>query len=135
MHPDGTDERRVTDGKGLNCYPRFAPNGKQLVYSSLRNKESSICIVDIDGQNRRKVYAEHDLGKGCPEGACWSPDGKWLAIPLFDWEIDEKGEKFRRAGADNDYRLLVIGADGRNQRLVDLRGEPSIRFLGKAEWK
>ncbi len=30
MHPDGSEERRITESQGLNCYPQFSPDAKHL---------------------------------------------------------------------------------------------------------
>src|SRR5262249_56273924 len=40
MRPDGTGQRRLTEG-GLNCYPRFAPDGRRIVYIRQTAKEGN----------------------------------------------------------------------------------------------
>ena len=60
MHPDGTDERRLTEGRGLNCYPRFNPEGTKIAYTHQERGKNSIFIVDVTGENRRKSLKEKE---------------------------------------------------------------------------
>ena len=41
MHPDGTGERRLTEG-ALNCYPKFSPDGKRIVYNALGERRQLV---------------------------------------------------------------------------------------------
>ena len=47
--PDGTEQRRLTEGKGLNCYPRFSPDGRQIAYLHQEHGINTLWIVNIDG--------------------------------------------------------------------------------------
>ena len=52
MHPDGSDQRQVTEG-GNPFYARFSPDGRRLLYSDgpLRLPErQGIWVVDLDGR-------------------------------------------------------------------------------------
>ena len=64
MHPDGTAEKRLTVGGGLNCYPRFSPDGKQIVYNHQAHSEDSLWIVNVDGSNRRQILASDNDRRG-----------------------------------------------------------------------
>jgi Tol biopolymer transport system component len=86
MHPDGTDERRITEGDGLNCYPRFRPGTNQIAYHHQGHGFDSLWLVDLDGRNRKQLLTSDKEGAGAPNGAYWSPDGKWLAVLRFDWQ-------------------------------------------------
>ncbi len=81
MRPDGTDQRRITWG-GNPYYARFSPDGRRVLYTdNAREKESGIWIVDVDGKNGRLVFPT-DFETNSPASACWSPDGKRIAITL-----------------------------------------------------
>jgi hypothetical protein len=135
MHPDGTGERRLTEGKGLNVYPRISPDGRRVVYTHSERKDkevvSSLRIVDIDGKNSHQILEESD--DLAPDHACWSPDGKTIAVRAFTWQIGPDGTKF--AGGDsvlNKYRIILIDPDGGNLRTLEL---PTTDYLGSQDWR
>jgi Tol biopolymer transport system component len=76
MHPDGTDQRQVTEG-GYPYYARLSPDGRQVVYADGYPEERrGVWVVGADGKDRRRIV---------PTGwstafPCWSPDGKRIAI-------------------------------------------------------
>jgi dipeptidyl aminopeptidase/acylaminoacyl peptidase len=60
MKTDGAEQRRLTQG-GLNCYARFSPDGKKIVYTRQTAKEgNSIWVVDADGKNARELLKEEE---------------------------------------------------------------------------
>jgi RNA polymerase sigma factor (sigma-70 family) len=130
MHPDGTGERRLTKG-GLNCYPRFSPDSRRIVYTRQTAKEgNSVWIVDVDGSNNREILKEENLVS--PDSACWAPDGKRLAVIRFKWEQGEDG--VRRGLSDADYHIEIMDADGMNRRRLAL-SDATIKWLGHADWR
>jgi Tol biopolymer transport system component len=136
MHPDGTEERRLTNGGGLNCYARFSPDGRRLVYIHQLRGSNSLHILDLAGGEDREILNEKD--GDMPDAACWSPDGKRLAVGLTTRP---------RPGAtdlpDNPlhlaYRLEIMGADGGNRRelkLTDAEGNPiRLSVIGHPDWR
>lgn len=133
MKTDGTQERRLTHG-GLNVYACFSPDGNKVLYlHQTRAAGNSIWTVDVDGENATEIVKEEGLSS--PDGAFWSPDGKQIAVILFDWELDEKGEKVRTAGNDHHFRIEVMDADGTNRRRIPIE-EPQLRFIGSlGDWR
>jgi Tol biopolymer transport system component len=89
MSLDGTGERRLTQ-KNLGTKPRFSPDGKRVAYLHLGPGPRSIRVIDIDVSNERTVIEEN--GTSCPNGACWSPNGKELAVAVYDYDLS-KGQK------------------------------------------
>jgi len=140
MHPDGTDQRRITEGTGLNCYPRFRPDGKQIVYHHQGGGFDTLWLVDIDGGNRRKILSSNDKGHNAPDAAHWSPDGKWLAVALFDWQIEIPGianptkEMLRTGGPLDNNRIEIIAADGTHQRRLKIEGVSQIQWINSVDW-
>jgi Tol biopolymer transport system component len=132
MRPDGTRQRRLTKD-GLNCYPRFSPDSCKIVYCHQTAKEgNSIHVVDVDGKNARAIMKEEDLVS--PAFACWSPDGKRLAVVRFTWELDEKGRRIGKAAADADYHLVIMDGDGKHRRRLAL-ADARVTWLGHADWR
>ncbi len=134
MHPDGSAERRLTEGRGLNCYPRFRPGTNQIVYHHQSRGVDSLWLVDIDGKNRRELMKSEE-GRGAPEGACWSPDGKWLAVGRFDWTIDADWKTHIHDPALANPRLEIIAPDGTSRGVLDLAGVSKLTWLGHPDWR
>jgi Tol biopolymer transport system component/beta-lactamase regulating signal transducer with metallopeptidase domain len=134
MKTDGTEQRRLTQG-GLNVYARFSPDSKKILYLRQTGKAgNSIWTMDVDGKNAKELLKEEGLVS--PDGAYWSPDGKQIAVILLNWEQDEKGKKFMRAGSDvTNPRLVIMDADGTNRRDLPLVGG-TFRFIGAlGDWR
>ncbi len=131
MKPDGTGEKRITQGKGLNVYARFSPDSRKIVYTHQEKGVNSLWVVNVDGTGAKQILREEGLAG--IEAACWSPDGKHLAVSRFDWEMED-GKKIRRAGTDHNDRLEIMDADGKNSRELKL-DELKIVGLGHPEWR
>ena len=133
MKTDGTQERRLTHG-GLNVYARFSPDGKKILYLRQTAKAgNSIWTMDIDGKNAKEIVKEVDLTS--PDGAYWSPDGKQIAVILFNWELDEKGEKTQRAAGNANFRIEIMDADGTNRRQLKLHGATFVFIGSLGDWR
>jgi Tol biopolymer transport system component len=119
IRTDGKEQRRLTEG-GLNCYARFSPDGRSVAYQRADADGRSIRVLSIDGKNAHVVLSEKDLTT--VDSACWSPDGKRLAVVVFDWQQKEKGEKFIADPERANYRLVIVGVDGKDRRELKLAG-------------
>lgn len=95
---------------------------------------NSIWTMDVDGKNAREIMKE--VGLASPDGAHWSPDGKQIAVSLFNWDLDENGRKVSRAGSENrDARIEIINADGTDRRRLKLEGA-AFKFIGSlGDWR
>jgi beta-lactamase regulating signal transducer with metallopeptidase domain len=134
MKTDGTQQRRLTKG-GLNVYARFSPDGNKVLFLRQTAKAgNSIWTMDVDGKNAKEIVKEVDLAS--PDGAFWSPDGKQLAVILFNWELDDNGKKVVRAGSDaSDYRIDLMNADGTNRRPLKLQGARFVFIGSLGDWR
>jgi Tol biopolymer transport system component len=82
MRPDGTQQRRITE-EGNPFYARFSPDGRRVLYTDNgRREKSGIWVVDADGKNARLVFPVANPPHVTVASACWSPDGKRIAIIL-----------------------------------------------------
>jgi len=140
MRPDGTQERRITKGGGLNCNPRFRPGTNQVVYNHHSHGLDSIWLVNIDGTNPKQLLSSDKNGAGSPVGPSWSPDGAWLAVRRFDWQTDVPGilnpkhERMRVPGACHE-RLEIIAADGSSHRVLTLKDVTKVEWIDCADWR
>jgi TolB protein len=101
-NPDGTGLKPLTDAKGYNAEGSYSPDGKQIVFSSNRNGNLELYIMDADGKNVRKLTNSPGCYNG---GPFFSPDGKKVI--------------FRSDRKKKDHlQLYVINADGTAERAL-----------------
>jgi beta-lactamase regulating signal transducer with metallopeptidase domain len=140
MHPDGTHERRITKDDGLNCYPRFRPGTNQIVYNHQSHGFDSLWLIDLDGTNRKQLLTSDQEGAGAPDGAYWSPDGKWLAVLRFDWQTDipgvlnRKKERMKVPGYCKD-QIEIIAPDGSSRGVLKLAGVTHVDWIEHGDWR
>jgi formylglycine-generating enzyme required for sulfatase activity len=91
MHASGRQLKQLTHGKGADADPRFSPDGKRIVYTSLRDGFPELWLIDRDGG------AAQFVTKGSQ--ADWSPDGRAL---LF---IRDNQAFVRDLAAGNERRV------------------------------
>ncbi len=133
MRPDGAEQRPVTKAPGIYFHPRFSPDAKQIVYPHWgEDLVDSLCLVDADGANRREIV-KSDQGRGSVAGACWSPDGKWLAVTRFDFVERREGRGLR--GRLSDHRLEIFTPQGEFRKVVKLIGANGVWWLSQPDWR
>ena len=93
--------------------PRFSPDGKQFVYTSRSPRGGTeLTISDVDGGNRRQI----DVGKDVMAQACWSPDGRWLAVSLIDGQRNKEGRLTLSADPVlMKPRIVIVDLDGKQR--------------------
>ncbi len=129
MRPDGTDQSRLTEDRGLNVHPRFSPDSRRIAYLHQERGKNSLWVVNIDGSDRRQLFQEeNDISPG---EICWSPDGKSLAYTLMDWQRDEEGKKYIGDTEKSNPRIAIMDHDGKNSRPLKL---PRVRWINSLDW-
>jgi len=103
-NPDGTDLKRLTDGKGYNAEGSISPDGKQIVFCSNRSGEQNLelYIMDRDGKNLRQLTHSPNCYNG---GPFFSPDGKRV---IFRSDRKKKDQ----------LQLYVINVDGTGEKAL-----------------
>ena len=118
MHPDGSDQRQVTEG-GNPFYARFSPDGRRLLYSDGTTKlveRQGIWVVQVDGKDRHRILPTGDE----TASACWSPDGQRIAVAIKGSKPDEHG------------RLEIVNLDGTHRTLLTM---PSQEIADMPDWR
>ena len=78
--PDGAPVMAIASTR-LDVNAQFAPDGRQIVFESVRSGTRELWVVNRDGTNARQLTAFNGRRGGT---AAWSPDGKWIAYDLRD---------------------------------------------------
>jgi Tol biopolymer transport system component len=89
---------RYVSSTRLELSPSISPDGKRIVFTSLRSGSSQIWVADSDGSNVAPLTPPRQPVAGAPR---WSPDGAQIA---FDGLIE------------GDYDVYVISAAGGKPR-------------------
>ena len=143
MNPDGSDPVNLTRDVASDFHPTWSPTGEQILFVSFREegRESSLYLMDADGNNIRKVldnwYSRSD--------ATWAPDGKRIAsvrdgvlyiitiddksaVPVAEtgfgsigdpaWSPDGKEIAFIYLWLKQGYELRLIDAETLKQKVI-----------------
>lgn len=84
MNADGSNQKRLTNSRGIDMHPVFSPNGRQIAFTSNRDGNYEIYVMNDDGTNLRRVtnHPERD------DYPCWHPDGRQLVF------VGERNSRF-----------------------------------------
>lgn len=106
MDYDGANIRWMTDSASLVLAPKFAPNGRQLLYTSYDSGFPQIRLMDVASVTSRPLTQDAAAMAFAP---AFSPDGRWVAYS-------------REQGGNSDIWLMDI-ATGAQRALTNA---PSI---------
>jgi TolB protein len=124
---DGTDLRRLTDAPGYDAEGTLSPDGKTVVFTSVRDGDLEVYTMRTDGSGVRRLTNE----PGYDGGPVFSPDGKRIAWRR-DAPVDEAAmQRYRDLLAQGLYspgvlEIWVMDADGSNKRQVTKLGAASF---------
>lgn len=76
MNADGSGFERLTGDEGDDADPAWSPDGREIAYTSYRDKQRDIYVMNADGSGVRRVTSDsyNDYGP------TWSPDGTKIAF-------------------------------------------------------
>jgi len=107
----GTGTKRLTFTKGSDGVlgddgmPDFSPDGKRIVFTSNRDRNGEVYVMNADGSKQRRLTRK----AGDDFSPRFSPDGRQIAftaLPGSVYVVDADGSGLRRltAGTDPDWR-------------------------------
>lgn len=115
MNYDGTNQTRLTNNLANDSYPRFTPDGLNIVFASSRDGNWNVYIMDIDGGNQTNLTnstKNNFSPQPTPDGQNImfesGKDGKW---GLYMMDIDGSNE-MRLTSNSSDIYSPQISKDG-----------------------
>ena len=90
--PDGGNLKRLTDTPGYDAEGSYSADGSRIVFTSFRDGDAEIYIMDADGKNPRRITH----AKGYDGGPFFSPDGKRII-----YRSDRKGNDLLQVYVNN----------------------------------
>lgn len=119
--------KQLTKTPGYDAEATLSPDGKWIVFTSMRNGDLDLYIMDVRGKRVRQVTN----ALGYDGGAFFSPDGKKLVFRASRPKTEEEKKEYldnlkQGLVAPTEMEIYTCNVDG-----SDLK---QITKLGKANW-
>jgi TolB protein len=124
---DGTNIKPLTSTKGYDAEATLSPDGKKIVFTSMRDGDLDLYVMDSDGKNVKRLTTE----LGYDGGAFFSPDGKQIVYRSYHPRTESEIARYKQRLSENliepnNFEVWVMNADGTNKRQVTRLGAASF---------
>ncbi|HEX8183213.1 MAG TPA: hypothetical protein VF747_00630 [Blastocatellia bacterium] len=126
-NPDGSDLKNITGSPGYDAEATIAPNGKRIVFTSMRDGDLDIYTMDMDGKNVKRLTSE----VGYDGGPFWSYDSQWIVYRAHHPKTEKDVQDYQSLLKDNLIRpstldIWVMRADGTGKRKITDNGKANF---------
>ena len=116
---DGKKIKQVTKTAGYDAEATISPDGKKIVFTSMRDGDLDIYTMDTNGKNVRRLTTH----LGYDGGAFFSPDSKQIVYRSFHPKTEAQIARYKQKLAENlieptVFEIFVMNADGTDKRQV-----------------
>jgi len=124
---DGTDVRRLTRTPGYDAEATVSPDGKRIVFTSVRDGDLELYAMNADGTGVRRLTSE----KGYDGGAFYSPDSRQIVYRARHPKDPKEIQRYEELLADGlieprALEIMVMAADGSRKRQVTSNGKANF---------
>lgn len=124
---NGKIVKKLTDTPGYDAEATLSPDGKKMVFTSMRNGDLDLYMMDLESGATKQITTE----LGYDGGAWFSHDGKqivWRASRPSTVEAIQEYKELLQQGlvAPTQMEVFIANADGSHAR--------QITNLGQANW-
>jgi Tol biopolymer transport system component len=118
-NPDGSDTKRLTSYGVYTAEGTLSPDGKTIVFTSLKDGDLDIYTMNVDGSDVRRLTT----AVGYDGGPFFSPDGKKIVYrayhPTDSTELaDYKSLLAQHIVRPSKMEIWVMNADGSDQHQI-----------------
>jgi TolB protein len=123
VNRDGSDMKRLTNYNVYTAEGILSPDGKRIVFTSLKDGDLDIYTMNADGSDVRRLTNT----PGYDGGAWWSPDGKQIVYranhPTDSVQLQAYRDLLARGLVrPSRVELFIMNADGSNNRQITRLG-------------
>ena len=116
---DGSDIKPLTTTPGYDAEATISPNGKKIIFTSMRDGDLDLYVMDTNGKNVKRLTNE----LGYDGGAFFSPDNKQIVYRSFHPKTEAEIARYKDRLAHDlieptVFEVWVMNADGTNKRQV-----------------
>jgi len=116
---DGTDIKQLTATKGYDAEATVSPDGKKIIFTSMRNGDLDLYSMDKNGKNVKRLTDE----LGYDGGAFFSPDSKQIVYRAYHPKTEREVARYKQRLSENlieptTFEVWTMNADGTNKRQV-----------------
>ena len=120
---DGREMQRMTQTPGYDAEATIAPNGRKIVFTSVRDGDLDLYSMNIDGTGVERLT--HELGYD--GGAFFSPDSQRIVYRSQHPKTPEEKKSYLELLEKNllepsNLEIFIMNADGSNKRQVTSNG-------------
>ena len=120
---DGRELHRLTFSPGYDAEATVSPNGKKIVFTSVRDGDIDLYSMNIDGTGLKRLTDD----VGYDGGAFYSPDSKRIVYRAQHPQTLEEGEAYQELLSRNlvepgNLELFIMNADGSGKQQVTRNG-------------
>lgn len=120
---DGSKLIRLTNSPGYDAEAAFSPDGKKIVFTSLRDGDLDLYLMNADGTGLKRLTTE----RGYDGGPFFSWDGRTIVYRAFHPKNEKELSEYEALLAENLIKptraeLFVMNADGSNKRRLTNNG-------------
>jgi Tol biopolymer transport system component len=124
---DGSNARALTNTPGYDAEATISPDGKRIIFTSMRDGDLDLYTMDASGRNVRRLTTE----LGYDGGAFFSADSRQIVYRSYHPQTPEQIARYRQKLAENlieptVFEVWVMNADGTNKRQVTKLGAASF---------
>ena len=125
--PDGSDVRPLTSSPGYDAEATISPDGRKIVFTSVRDSDLDIYSMNLDGTGVNRLTSE----KGYDGGPFYSTDSRWIVYRAHHPKEPKDVERYETLLAEGlieprALEIMTMAADGSGKSEVTHNGRANF---------